>query len=469
MQDEQLSSENRFLNNIDFGEDFKWGVSVSAYQIEGAHLSDGKGHSIWDIFSNKKGNVLSEHNGNTACDFYNNFSSDIELLHSLHIPNFRFSLSWPRILPSGHWPPNSKGLDFYDRLIDACLDKGIEPWITLYHWDLPYEIEKKGGWTNRDIVAWFSEYAEVCVKKFGDRVKYWMVLNEPMVFTGSGYFLGIHAPGRKGLKNFVPSIHHAALAQAEGGRIIKSHLPFAEVGTTFSCSHIEPYRKIQRDIKAAKKVDALLNRLFLEPALGLGYPLEDLPVLKNIKKYIKPGDREKLKFDFDFIGVQNYTREIVKYSLFTPYLHANIIPANKRKVPSTVMNWEIHPPAIYEVLKKFSSYKNIKKIYITENGAAFEDTEEEGKVRDTDRLKYIQEHILQVHKAKEEGVNVQGYFVWSFLDNFEWSEGYHPRFGLVYIDFETQNRIVKASGHWYKDFLKSQRKVEAHLGDISKK
>jgi beta-glucosidase len=442
------------------GKDFKWGVSTSAYQIEGSFEADDKGHSIWDVFTNRKD--YKGHNANTACDFYNNFSQDLLLLKSLGIPNFRFSLSWPRVIPGGHSIFNPKGVDFYNRVIDHCLELNIEPWVTLYHWDLPHAIEIKGGWVNRDIVSWFSEYAELCAIKFGDRVKNWIVLNEPMVFTGAGYFMGVHAPGKKGLKNFLPAMHHAALAQAAGGRILKEHIPDAEVGTTFSCSHIDPYRNIPRDEIAAAKVDALLNRLFIEPSLGMGYPKE-LKILKRVSDYFLPDDEKLLKFNFDFIGLQNYTREVVKYSLFTPYLHASIVKAEKRKVPLTEMGWEIYPKAMYHILKKFNAYPGVKKIIITENGAAFTDKVENNSISDSDRIDFLRQNIEQLARAKKEGVKVGGYFVWSLIDNFEWAEGYHPRFGLVHVNFETQERIIKSSGYWYKEMIRAFEQAETHL------
>ncbi len=436
-----------------FGEDFKWGVSTAAYQIEGGHDAHGKGPSVWDMFTAKSGAIHMGHHGNTACDFYTTYKGDIALMKELGIPNFRFSLSWPRIIPSGTGEVNQHGIDFYNRVIDCCIANGIEPWVTLYHWDLPHALELKGGWTNHEVVSWFSEFTAVCAKAFGDRVKYWMVMNEPMVFTGAGYFLGLHAPGKKGLNNFLPAVHHAVLAMAEGGRVLRSLLPQAEIGTTFSCSHIEPHTSGRKDVIAARRVDALLNRLFIEPVLGMGYPEEDLPVAKKLKKYMMPGDSERMQFDFDFIGVQNYTREVVKHSIFVPYLNAVLVKAENRKVPLTAMGWEIYPPAIYHMLKKYAEYENMPRMYITENGVAFPDTSLEGKVNDPERIQYIKNYLKQVLRAKDEGVDVQGYFVWTLLDNFEWAEGYHPRFGLVHVDFETQQRIIKSSGHWYKAFL----------------
>ena len=441
------------LQRKDFGADFKWGVSTAAYQIEGAHDIDGKGLSIWDVFTSAKGKIKDKHHGQTACDFYNFYKDDIELARSLNIPNFRFSISWSRLLPDGQGKVNQAGIDYYNKVIDFLIACGIEPWPTLYHWDLPHALELRGGWINRDIVGWFAEFTKLCVKSFGDRVNNWMVMNEPSVFTGAGYFLGIHAPGKTGLKSFLKAIHCVTLATAESARILRSHSPSANIGTTFSCSHIEPYRNTERDIAAAKRTDALLNRTFIEPILGLGYPIHDLPVLRKLEKYILPGDEKALAFDFDFIGLQNYTREIVTSSFFTPYLGAKLVKAENRNVPITTMKWEVHPPAIYHIIKKFDAYKGIKKILITENGAAFPDHVTNDLVYDTARIQYLQDHISQVLKAKNEGCKVEGYFVWTLTDNFEWAEGYHPRFGLIHVDFETQKRTIKNSGYWFRDFL----------------
>jgi len=427
---------------------------AAAPQIEGACNADGKGESVWDVFVTKKGKILNNDNHTTACDFYNQYQNDIDLIKQLNIPNFRFSISWTRIFPNGTGEINQAGIAYYNRVIDYCLKQEIEPWVTIYHWDLPQALELKGGWTNREIVDWFTAFATVCAQNFGDRVKHWMVMNEPAVFTGAGYFLGLHAPGRTGLKNFLPAIHHTVLSIVAGAKVLRSLLPGAQIGTTFSCSYIQPYSDKPKDINAAKRVDALINRLFIEPILGLGYPVNEIPVLKGIEKYYQPGDEENMKFDFDFIGVQNYTREIVKYSFFTPYVSASLVKAEDRKVTLTAMKWEVYPQAIYQMIKKFNSYPQIKKIYITENGAAFPDEVIDGKVDDPQRVEYLQTHLQQVLKAKDEGYKVSGYFVWTLTDNFEWAEGYHPRFGLIYVDFNTQQRIVKSSGKWYAEFLR---------------
>ncbi len=452
--------ENKVLANFrkdDFGDDFEWGVATAAYQIEGAYNVDGKGPSIWDEFTSRKGKVKDGHHGQTACNFYHCYKDDIRLIQDLNIPNFRFSISWSRVLPKGIGPINRQGIDFYNRVIDFSLECGITPWLTLYHWDLPLELELKGGWTNRDIVGWFSEYSEICAKSFGDRVKNWMVMNEPSAFTGAGYFLGIHAPGKTGLKNFLSAIHHVTLSTSASAKVLRNTLPEANIGTTFSCSHIEPLSTREKHVAAAKRVDALLNRTFIEPVLGLGYPTKDLPVLRKIEKYMRAGDENEMSFDFDFIGLQNYTREIVRSSFFTPYIGASLVKAESRGVPLTEMKWEVYPPAIYHIIKKFDAYPQIKKILITENGAAFPDIINEGVINDVERTDYIRDNLAQVLQAKKEGCKVGGYFVWTLTDNFEWAEGYHPRFGLIYVDFDSQKRIIKDSGLWYKHFLNKKR------------
>jgi beta-glucosidase len=446
--------EKNDLNKQLFGDNFDWGVSTAAPQIEGSFDADGRGLSVWDVFSQTKGKTLNGDHPQIATDFYNRYREDILLVKKLNIPNFRFSIAWPRIMPNGTTASlNQAGIDFYNRVIDFCLECGIEPWVTIYHWDLPHALEVQGGWTNREVLNWFNDYVTICAKSFGDRVKHWMVMNEPSVFVGAGYFLGLHAPGRTGVKNFLPAVHHAVLCMAAGGRILRRLCPGAEIGTTFSCSYIEPYSDKLRDVAAARRVDAILNRLFFEPTIGLGYPTE-VKIFSEIKKYMLPGDEQLMAFDFDFIGLQNYTREIVKSSFFVPYVGARLIKPEKRNVPITAMKWEVYPQAIYHIIKQFDAYPQIKKIIITENGAAFPDTVLDGEVDDLLRLQYLQDHIAQILKAKNEGCKVGGYFVWTLTDNFEWAEGYHPRFGIIHVNFETQQRIIKSSGKWYGEFLK---------------
>jgi beta-glucosidase len=440
-------------NKEDFGEGFAWGVSTAAYQIEGGHNIDGKGPSIWDDFTKKKNKILGGHDGNSACNHYENYAQDIHLIHQLNIRNYRFSISWSRILPSGIGQVNLDGIDYYNKIIDLCLELGIVPWVTIYHWDLPSALQQLGGWTNRDIIRWFEFFTNCCVQHFGDRVRNWMILNEPMVFTGAGYFLGVHAPGVKGLGSFLSATHHATLCQAIGARLIKSIDNDFNVGTTFSYSHLEPYRPGNaQDIKATMKMDAVLNRLFIEPLLGLGYPKE-VKIFQYIDRYMKEGDDKTMIYDMDFIGLQTYTRELIQYSPFMPFVGAKIIKASKRNVHQTLMDWEVHPPCIYEALKRYNTYGKLKNILVTENGAAFKDELNDTEINDLERVEFLKLYIGQVLKAKQEGVNVNGYFVWTLLDNFEWAEGYHPTFGLIHVDFKTQQRTIKNSGKWYKNFL----------------
>lgn len=440
----------------EFGPDFVWGTATAAYQIEGAVDRDGRGPSIWDTFSHQKGKIKTGEHADVACEFYDRYESDLQLHKELGFDAFRFSIAWSRILPDGIGRINEPGLQFYDRLIDHCLSLGITPWITLYHWDLPQALENKGGWTNRLIVNWFSEFVNVCTKAFGHKVKHWIILNEPLASSILGYFTGQHAPGWRSFRNLLPVIHHTALVQAEGGRVVRQNVPDAQVGTTFSCSPIDPFTP--GDQAAATRVDALLNRLFIEPTLGMGYPTRELPFLSGIaKKVAKPGDMERLAFDFDFIGLQHYFRAVVEQSYLMPYLWAKDVSPLRRNVQTiTEMGWEVYPESMYRIIKQFAQYEGVKKIHITESGAAFYDTVDQGKVNDVARIDYHQNYLRNVLRAKQEGMPVEGYFAWTFLDNFEWAEGYRPRFGLVYVDFRTQQRIVKASGRWFQQMLSKE-------------
>lgn len=453
---EALAAINPALfKKIDFGPDFLWGTATAAAQIEGAWDVDGKSPSIWDTFSAKKKNIKDNTTNKEACDFYHKYPEDLELMSQMNFDVFRFSVAWSRVLPYGTTHVNQRGIDFYDRLIDTTLEKGMDPWITLYHWDLPQILEDKGGWTNRDVIDWFSEYTALCGSRFGDRVKNWMVFNEPLAFTAVGYLVGQHAPGKKGVKNFLKATHHTAMCQAEGGRILRNLLPDATIGTTFSVSKVTPRSNSKRDLNAAKKLDAFLNRLFVDPLLGKGYPMEDASILKGLKKVMLPGDEEKLEFDFDFFGLQNYFRTVARFSLWPPVMWANQVKAKKLVEDAseiTEMGWEVNPKGMYHILKQFGEYG--KPLIITENGAAFEDTlNADGTIHDPLRTKFYQDYLQNVLQAKQEGVDVRGYFLWTFMDNFEWAEGYEPRFGIVHNDFETQTRRIKDSGLWWQRFL----------------
>ncbi len=439
----------------DFGENFIWGAATASYQIEGAWNVDGKSPSVWDAFSAGGGKIKDGSDGKTACDFYHRYPQDVKLAAEIGLDAFRFSLAWTRILPDGTGKVNQKGIDFYKRVIEQCQLNNIQPWITLYHWDLPKCLEDKGGWRNRDIINWFAEYTDMCTRHLGADVKNWMVLNEPGVFTTMGYLSGQHAPGKMGWFSFLKAAHHVAMAQAEGGRITRANVPDGNIGTTFSMTDIQPAADSEKDKLAAARIDAVVNRLFLDPVLGEGYPIAANKWLKSIEKYMLPGDEEKLKFNFDFIGLQNYTRGVIAHKWWVPFVQALQLPVKKVSSESpTEMGWEVYPEGIYNLLKKLNTYKNIPKIYVTENGCAMPEEMIGDEVKDPLRQQFLERYIAQVLRAKQEGVPVDGYFVWSLLDNFEWAEGYRPRFGIVHVDYETQKRTLKDSGKWYSELIK---------------
>lgn len=442
------------FSRSDFGTDFKWGVVISAFQNEGAYDVDGKGRSIWDAFTDRRGKIKDKTHARTACNFYNLYRDDILLAKQMGFDVFRFSLSWPRILPNGTGSVNQAGIDFYHRVIDACLEAGLEPYVTLYHWDLPQALEYKGGWCHRGTVHAFEDFATICARAYGSKVKNWIVLNEPFGFTSLGYMLGVHAPGKFGLSYFLPAIHHVALAQAAGGRVLRAEVPQARIGTTYSCSQIIPYTQNSNDLQAAKRADALFNRLFIEPALGLGYPVDAFPLLQCIeRRYALWRDWDKLPFDFDFTGIQSYFPLVVRYNAFMPYVQVSEVKARYRNVPMTSLGWEISGDGMYHILQQFAAYEGVKELMVTESGAAFEDRLLNGLVEDKQRVNYFREYVGAVLRAKRTGVPVTGYFAWTLMDNFEWAEGYKATFGLVHVDFETQQRTIKASGHWFRDLL----------------
>lgn len=442
------------LKKKDFGPDFKWGVTISAFQNEGTPHADGKQPSIWDEFTARPDIVKNGDIPGDTCDFYRRYEEDIALAAHLRFKVFRFSLSWSRLMPSGNIALNPLGVDFYNRVIDCCLKHNLEPWVTLYHWDLPIELERKSGWINRNIIDWFKEYARACACAFGDRVKHWIVMNEPMTFIGMGYFMGYHAPGRTGIRSFLPAAHHATLCMAEGGRVIRQLVPDAQIGVALSCSHIEPVDQRAINKGSAKRVDALLNRFFIEPLLGMGYPTDAMPALKIINLYFKPGDREKMAFDFDFIGLQYYFRIVTRFSLTPPILFAEEVAPSTRKAKLNLMEMDVYPAGLSHLLDFYASYPKIKSIILTESGVCFPDYPMGGHIHDHQRKEYHQNILKITQKAIVKGIPVNGYFAWTLVDNFEWREGYTPRFGLIYNNFETQQRTIKDSGLWFRSFLK---------------
>lgn len=444
------------LSKEDFGKNFKWGVTISAFQNEGAAARDGKGASIWDTFTEQGKNVKNGDVPGETSAFYDKYEEDIQLAAFLGFKQFRFSLAWSRIIPDGEGKVNKKGIKFYNKVIDVCLEYGLEPWVTIYHWDLPQALEDQGGWTNRKILNWFENFVTVSINNFGDRVKHWIVMNEPMSFIGLGYYLGYHAPGRKGLITFFRAAHHATLCMALGGRIIRAKYPESKIGVALSCSYVKPVNNWFFHRKAAQRVEGMLNRFFLEPLLGLGYPTNLIPGLGFIKSHFEPGDEENLAFDFDFIGIQYYFRVVARFSLFPPVLFAREVSPTERDTKLNEMGLDVYTGGLYKLLKFYGSYPQINSLQVSESGVCYTDYLRGKKVNDASRRKYHEKMLKQLLKARSEGVPVDGYFVWTLVDNFEWSEGFGPRFGLVYTNYETQKRIIKSSGHWFRKFLKNK-------------
>lgn len=440
----------------DFGADFSWGIATAAAQIEGAADGYGKGPSIWDTFARRPGKIKKGHQPAFACDFYHRYKADIALVRLLGFTVFRFSVSWPRLLPEGQGRVNPEGIRFYHDVIDECLKQGLTPYITLYHWDLPQALEDEGGWTSFGINQAFNAFVSLCAQTYGDKVRHWIVLNEPFGFTSLGYMLGVHAPGKTGLSNFFSAVHHTAIAQAEGGRILRAEVSGARIGTTYSCAQVIPHTDSDADHLAARRVDCLMNRLFVEPALGMGYPGQDWEVMERFAiSHSTWRHTERLRFDFDFIGLQNYFPLTIRYNAFIPVLQAWEVKAKSRNKPHTAMGWEVNADSFYQIISQYAAYPGIRNLMITENGAFYRDRLTGGAVDDQERIAYFRQYLAALLRAKQDGLKLNGYMVWTLMDNFEWAEGYLARFGLVYTDFRTQERIIKASGRWWQDFLKT--------------
>jgi beta-glucosidase len=437
-----------------FGKEFHWGVAISAAQNEGAVLEGGRSNSIWDVFARRKGVIKKAGKPSTACDFFHRYRDDLLLVKALGFNSFRFSISWSRVLPDGSGKANPAGIAFYQELIDECYALGLTPFVTLYHWDLPQVLQAEGGWESPLVNRWFRHFAKVCAKNF-PAVKHWIVLNEPSGFTTLGHLLGIHAPGRRTMDGFLKAVHHAAIAQADGGRIVRQYIPDAKIGTSFSCSEVIPFTDSPSDIAAAKRIDLFMNRLFIEPLLGKGFPEDDRGIVQKMNRLNKSWKyASQMQFDMDFIGIQNYFPIVVKQNPFIPLIQASEVKPKDRKVPLTAMGWEINADSFQHIIRRFWKYGAIKEIMVTENGAAFKDTLQQGRVNDQPRIDYYRQYLDALLRCKREGVKLGGYFAWTLMDNFEWAEGYEARFGLVHVDLKTQLRTVKDSGFWWRDFLK---------------
>jgi beta-glucosidase len=444
------------MTETTFPADFTWGAATASYQIEGAVDEDGRGESIWDRFCATPGKVRNGECGAVACDFYHRFPSDIALMRELGIGSFRFSTAWPRILPEGRGRVNEAGLDFYDRLVDALLESGIQPCVTLYHWDLPQPLEDRGGWPARELVDAFAEYVEVVAGRLGDRVRHWITHNEPWVVAWLGYGWGLHAPGRASEADALATAHHLLLSHGRAVEVLRRDVPGAEVGITLNLMHDYPASDAEEDVAATRHVDGFRNRWFLDPIYRGEYPADLLEHFAASLPAVADGDLRTIAGPIDFLGVNVYSRGVIGSG---PDGGGPIFV----RVPDseyTDMDWEVYPPGLFDLLVRLRDDYAPGRIAVTENGAAFSDVRvHDGQVRDPERQAYLESHIGAVARAVEDGVPVTGYYVWSLLDNFEWQHGYAKRFGIVYVDYPTLERIPKASFAWYRDFIARQRSV----------
>jgi beta-glucosidase len=436
--------------SVAFPSNFVWGAATAAYQIEGAWDKDGKGESIWDRFSHTPGKVSNGDTGDVACDHYHRWREDIALMRHLGLSAYRFSISWPRLLPVGWGRVNAPGIDFYGRLVDGLLEAGIEPFVTLYHWDLPQALQDSGGWPARSTAEAFVEYAELASRKLGDRVKHWMTLNEPYVSAFVGHLEGRHAPGHSDLDEALAAAHHLVLAHGWAVPEIRRNSPGADVGIVLNLSGHTPASPSDADREAAYLADGKLNRWFLDSLSGRGYPADVTDHFARPMGFVRGGDQEVVAVPIDFLGVNHYCREVVR-SVAIPE-SSNEPRTVFRNPETTEMDWEVYPQGLYELLCRLDADYDFPAFYVTENGAAYPDeVGPDGQVEDPQRIAYVREYLRAAGQAMEEGVPLRGYFVWSLLDNFEWALGYSKRFGLIHVDFETGERIPKASAHWYRD------------------
>lgn len=443
------------MTTITFPENFIWGAATASYQIEGAWNEDGKSESIWDRFSHTPGNVKNNDTGDVACDHYHRWPEDVALMQSLNLQAYRFSIAWPRILPDGVGRINQKGLDFYSRLVDGLLAAGITPFVTLYHWDLPQILQDQGGWPDRFIVEAFVEYADVVSRHLGDRVKNWMTHNEPWVAAFVGYQFGHHAPGLEEPTAALWAAHHLLLSHGRAVPIIRANSPGAEVGMVLNPTQVYPASSSQADYQAARHTDGWLNRWFLDPLYGRHYPADMVaafsPHLPNGLEFVQAGDLETIAVQTDFLGVNYYARAVSRDDDATDNLPRVIDPsANKQ----TDIGWEEYADGLFDLLSRLHTDYRVPKLYIAENGASYHTRPDgNGRVPDAPRLNYLRDHFCAAHRAIQNGAPLAGYFVWSFLDNFEWAHGYSQRFGIIWVDYETQQRTAKDSALWYKEVI----------------
>ncbi|MET0403185.1 MAG: GH1 family beta-glucosidase [Cystobacter sp.] len=446
---------------ISFPKDFIWGTATSSYQIEGAAQEDGRGESIWDRFSKTPGKVGDGTNGDVACDHYHRYREDVALMKRLGMQAYRFSVAWPRVLPTGRGRVNQPGLDFYNRLVDTLLEANITPYVTLFHWDLPQALQDQGGWPRRETAEAFVEYADVVARSLGDRVKNWITHNEPWCASLLSHQVGLHAPGIKDFRAALAASHHLLLSHGWAVPVIRAASPGSQVGITLNFSPTEPASPSAADYEAFRHHDGYFNRWFMDPLHGRQYPAD--MIADYIKaghlpsegfSVVRPGDLEAIAAPCDFLGVNYYNRSVQRSDKVSEDKNQPRTVFLAPESEWTEMGWEVHPDSLRRLLLRLHLEYAPRKLYITENGASFSTgPDAEGRVRDERRLSFLKEHFLAAHKAIESGVPLAGYFVWSLMDNFEWDRGYSQRFGIVWVDYKTQQRIPKDSALWYRDVI----------------
>jgi beta-glucosidase len=434
-----------------FPKEFIWGVATASYQIEGAWNEDGKGVSIWDTFAHTVGKVKGGYTGDVACDSYHRYKEDIAIAKKLNVKSYRFSISWPRIQAAGTGKPNAKGLDYYKRVADTLGEANIRPLATLYHWDLPQALQDAGGWPNREIVGRFTDYSEVVTKALGDRVSHWCIFNEPWVFVFLGYSRGRHAPALKDFSAAMHASHVVNMAQGQAFKAVKAVNGKFQVGTAFSMSNCEPATASAEDKAAADRAHAIGNVWFVNPALKGEYPKAFVAGNPDEIMGVKPGDMELCKAPLDFLGINYYRRQLVSaipVGLGEGAFGADAFDATQG--PLTDFAWEVWPDSFYELVMRITREYNKPVLEITENGCSYLDAPDvHGRVPDQRRIEFMRGYISALGRAVKDGSDVRAYHHWSLLDNFEWAEGYTQRFGLTYVDFRDQRRIIKDSGYWY--------------------
>lgn len=446
---------------------FVWGVATSSFQIEGAHAADGRGPSIWDTYAARPGIIRDGSNAEIACDHYHRYAEDIAIMRALGVDAYRFSIAWPRVVPAGRGRVNAAGLDFYDRLVDALLATEIEPWITLYHWDLPQLLEDEGGWTNRETVDAFAEFADVVSRRLGDRAKHWITHNEPWCASVLGYAQGEHAPGRKSWPDALRAAHHLLLSHGCAVPVLRHNVSNARVGITLNLAPCHAASPSDADRDAARQFDGELNRWFLDPLYRGSYP-QDIVVgheragrLPRGLEFVRQGDLEAIRVPIDFLGVNYYSRAVMRSDQIPEDENAPRTIRAADPADLTEMGWEVYPEGLTEVLKRIHQDYGPGALLVTENGAAFADRPgPDGSVDDPRRCDYMRSHVQACLDAIGAGVPLHGYFLWSLLDNFEWTFGYSKRFGIVRVDFETLERTIKSSGWLYKRIIRRDRVSE---------